>query len=178
MRLPENEILEFGKVVGLHGLRGDLKVLPHTLAADSLAHAQLIYLRDRDDAIAPYVPTRTSLHKGSVLLSLEGVDSVPLAEVLIGQSVLMDLNDLPELPGGEYYWHELQGLAVFDRTRGDIGILRRMFTTSAHDIYEVDGRFGEVLIPVVDRFIVKIDLDEKRIQVDLPEGLIPEPDEN
>ena len=53
-----------------------------------------------------------------------------------------------------------------------------MFTTAAHDVYEVHGSFGEVLIPVVDAFVLEVDHAGKRIQVDLPEGLIPESDEN
>jgi 16S rRNA processing protein RimM len=52
-----------------------------------------------------------------------------------------------------------------------------MFSTAAHDIYVIRGRYGEVLIPAVEEFIVEIDRDGRRMLVDLPEGLVPEKDE-
>jgi 16S rRNA processing protein RimM len=178
MTFSENELFDFGTVVGLHGLRGELKVMPHTVGSIFLNHAQSIFLRDQSGSLATYVPERISVHKGSTLLRLDGVGSVDRAEGLVGMSVLMPLADLPKLSDGKYYWHEVQGFAVIDRRCGEIGLLQRMFATAEHDIYEVNGRFGEVLIPVVDKFIVDVDLDGKQIQVDLPEGLIPESDED
>jgi 16S rRNA processing protein RimM len=177
MTLSANELFNFGTVVGLHGLRGDLKVLPHEPGSDLLNHAQTIILRDQKGLTEDYTPMKISEHKANTLLRLARVESVAQAEALVGFTVLMSLDDLPELSAGKHYWHEIQGLAVVDQKRGNIGLLQGMFTTPAHEIYEVNGRFGEVLIPVVSRFIVEIDLDGKRILVDLPEGLIPEPDE-
>ena len=55
--------------------------------------------------------------------------------------------------------------------------VEEVFTTAAHDIYVVRGRYGEVLIPAVAEFVVEIDRDGRRMTVDLPEGLVPENDE-
>jgi 16S rRNA processing protein RimM len=178
MILSENELFDFGTIIGLHGLRGDLKVMPHFSGAGYLADAQSIHLRSQNGDVVSYLPKKVSAHKGNTLLQLESVESAEQAEKLVGLSVLMPLADLPELPVGKYYWHELKGSVVIDRRCGNIGTLQGMFTTSAHDIYEVNGRFGEVMIPVVDKFIIEVDLDKKQIQVDLPEGLIPESDED
>jgi 16S rRNA processing protein RimM len=60
---------------------------------------------------------------------------------------------------------------------GELGTLDDLFTTAAHDIYVVNGRFGEVLIPAVDEFVVEVDLPGRRMSVDLPEGLVRESDE-
>ena len=178
MNLSGKDLFDFGKVVGLHGLQGDLKVKPFTPGSDDMVHAQTAYLRDRTGVVTSYTPKRVAAHKGNILLRLDGVESVELAGELVGLTVQMRLEELPKLPDGAHYLHELQGFTVIDRHRGDIGILEELFTTAAHDIYEVHGSFGEVLIPVVDAFILEVDLEGKRIQVDLPEGLIPESDEN
>jgi 16S rRNA processing protein RimM len=66
---------------------------------------------------------------------------------------------------------------VADSSRGELGIIEDIFTTPAHDILVVEGPFGEVLIPAVNDFITEINYPEKRILVDLPEGLVPEVDE-
>ena len=178
MTLSEHVFFDFGKVVGLHGVQGELKVMPFTPGSDALVSAQVVFLGDRTGVVTSYAPQRTVVHKGNVLLRLVGVESVEQAETLVGSIVRMRLNELPVLPDGEYYLHEIQGCAVVDRRCGDIGVLEDMFTTAAHNIYEVHGSFGEVLIPAVSAFILEVDLEGKRIQVDLPEGLIPESDEN
>lgn len=178
MTLSENELIEFGTLIGVHGLRGDMKVKPFSPGPDALAHAREITLRDRSGNLSVFRVKRVSAHKGNALLQLDGIDSIEKAEALVGSVVMLQAADFPELAEGEYYWHQLQGLTVHDRRCGDIGILEGLFTTAAHDVYEVQGRFGEVLIPVVDAFILDVDLEGKRIQVDLPEGLILESDED
>ena len=178
MTLTEHGFFDFGKVVGLHGVQGELKVMPFTPGSDALVHAQAAFLSDRTGVVTRYSPHRVAVHKGNILLRLVGVESVEQAEKLVGSVVRMRLSELPALPAGDYYLHEIQGCAVVDRRCGDIGVLEDMFTTAAHNIYEVHGAFGEVLIPAVSAFILEVDLEEKRIQVDLPEGLIPESDEN
>lgn len=178
MTLSEKEFYDFGKIIGLHGLQGDLKVKPFTLGSDAMVHAQTVNLCDRTGAVTSYSPKRTAVHKGNILLRLVGVESVEQAEEFVGLTVQMLLAELPELPADEYYLHEIQGFVVIDRHRGNIGVLDDIFTTAAHDVYEVHGSFGEVLIPVVGTFVIDVDLEEKRIQVDLPEGLVPEFDEN
>jgi 16S rRNA processing protein RimM len=89
----------------------------------------------------------------------------------------MRYGDLPDLADDEFYWFEIEGLTVVDRTRGEIGILEDMFSTAAHDIYVVRGRLGEILIPAVDEFVLGVDQEERRMTVDLPEGLVPDTDE-
>ena len=178
MTLSGKVFFDFGKIVGLHGLQGDLKVKPFTPGSDAMVHAQTVSLCDRTGAVKSYTPKRTTVHKGNILLRLAGVESAELAAEFVGLTVQMFFDDLPFLPDDEHYLHEIQGFAVTDRRRGDIGVLEDMFTTAAHDVYEVHGSFGEVLIPVVDTFVLEVDLAGKRILVDLPEGLIPESDEN
>jgi len=173
MTVPEQELFTFGRIIGLHGLRGDLRVRPTTSGSDVLCQATEVLLRDASGRVTPYQPVRSAVHKGLVLLRLKGYEAIDQASALVGYDVMMRLADLPELPDNENYWHQLQGLVVIDRQRGELGTLEDMFATPAHDIYVVRGPYGEVLIPAVPAMVVAVDLDKKRIEVDLPEGLVP-----
>ena len=173
-----NELFEFGKVVGTHGLKGDLKVRSHTPGSAALLEADRVFLRDSSGQVVSCEPVRMSPHKGNILLRLAGFDQVETASQLVGSEVLMQLSELPELDEDENYWYQLQGMSVSDRARGDIGRIEKMFTTAAHDVYVVQGRFGEVLIPAVEAFVLEVDTDREQMLVDLPEGLVPEPDED
>jgi 16S rRNA processing protein RimM len=170
------ELFQFGVATGTHGLRGDLKVRPLTGDAALPPEGHEVFFRRRDGSLAAHRPVRATRHKGHILLRLEGLEEIGAVQHLVGCEVLMRYADLEALPEEEFYWFELEGLTVVDRQRGELGILEEMVSTAAHDIYVVRGRFGEVLIPAVDEFVVEIDREGGRMLVDLPDGLIPEND--
>ena len=177
MGVEEGELVRLGRVMGAHGLRGDLKIRPQSPDAPALLDARQIFLRRVGEAAVAYSPVRVTVHKSVYLLRLEGLDHINAVESLVGCEILLRRGDLPEQQGDEAYWADLQGMTVVDRRCGELGTLDDLFTTAAHDIYVVNGRFGEVLIPAVDEFILEIDLPGRRMSVDLPEGLVREPDE-
>ncbi len=170
----QSPLLHVGDVVGTHGLRGDLKVKSHSGDLSVLLEVDEVVL---EPPVGPTITARISrqiIHKKAVLLRLIDYESIALAEPLVGSKVKLPESALPELDEDEYYWSKLSGSRVTDRRFGDLGYLVSMFTTAAHDTYIVEGDYGEVLIPAVKKFILSIDLDQKMIEVDLPEGLVPE----
>ena len=172
MSISEDSLVESGQIVGTHGLRGDLKVRPLSGDPVSLLSAVKVFLRLPDGRLHGAEPLRQTLHKGIVLLRLSGFESLTAAEGLKGCLVLLDRELLPELDSDEFYWHQIEGSTVVDRQYGEIGHLKSMFTTAAHDTWVVEGVSGEVMIPVVAEFVVAIDVEQKMIEVDLPTGLI------
>ena len=167
-------LLEIGKIVGTHGLRGDLKIRLNSGDPDILLNAEQIVLHLPSGERLAVKAVRQAVHKGQVLLRLQGFESINLVEHMPGGLVLLPEAQLPELEEDEFYWSQLTGLQVIDRSRGPIGNLRQIFTTAAHDTYVVKGEYGEVMIPAVAQFVLEIDLEKQVMNVDLPEGLIPE----
>ncbi len=167
-------LLEIGKIIGTHGLRGDLKIRLHSGEPDILLATEQIFLHLPSGERLTAKPVRKTVHKGQVLLRLQDFESINLVEHMIGGQVLLPEDQLPELGDDEFYWTQLKGLQVVDQERGLIGTLQDMFTTAAHDTYVVKGEYGEVLIPAVTQFILEIDLQQQVVNVDLPEGLIPQ----
>lgn len=170
------DLFLLGKVTGAHGLRGDLKVRPLADNSDSLLGARQVFLRAPGGESQSQVPARVTLHKGNYLLRLQGLETIEAVQPLIGCEVLMRFEDLGALPDDEFYWFQLEGMAVADQVHGELGAIEEIFTTAAHDIWVVRGPRGEVLIPAVDNFIVEVDREGRRVTVDLPEGLVPEDD--
>ncbi|PLX81636.1 MAG: 16S rRNA processing protein RimM [Desulfuromonas sp.] len=177
MRPEDGERFAVGVVSGTHGLRGDLKVRPLTDGSGSLLQARQVFFDLPGEGLICHAPVRAVFHKKMILLRLKGMEDINAVQPLVGFEVLMDFQDLEELPEGEHYWRELRGVKVHDRTFGDLGILEDLLTTAAHDIYVVRGRFGEVLIPAVEKFVIEVDQEGRRMLVDLPEGLVTESDE-
>lgn len=177
MSASGDTLFQVGVVTGTHGLRGDLKVKTLTAASDSLLHASFVELRPRDGGAAQrFTPVRATPHKKVILLRLQGQEDINAVTGWVGAEVYMDRAELPETGDDESYWYELEGLRVVDATLGEIGVLEDMLTTAAHDIYVVRGLFGEVLIPAVDEFIEAVDLEQRLLRVDLPQGLVDRED--
>jgi 16S rRNA processing protein RimM len=169
-----DDLLEVGVVIGTHGLRGDLKVQPLPTGDLALPGAREVYLKDSKGLLARHEAVRSSLHKQNILLRLSGVENQSAAEALIGSSVWMAKAGLPELDDEHYYWSDLEGLEVVDQQQSILGRVVGMFTTPAHDILEVDGSTGEILIPAIEPFLVRLDREKGQLHVNLPEGLVPE----
>ncbi|MGE4490822.1 MAG: ribosome maturation factor RimM [Syntrophotalea sp.] len=174
MVLQPGALLILGVVVGTHGLRGDLKVRGCARDASLLSRIrQLVFLRD-DQRVLECVRRKSDWHKGQLLVSLSGLDSIDAVQHLVGCEVAVHSEDVPAAPAGEYYWFQLKGLAARDRRLGDIGRLDDIFTTPAHEIYVIGGAYGEVLVPAVAAFLVEVDLEKRYVLFDLPEGLVEE----
>ena len=175
MKDKPKDLLEVGVVVGTHGLKGDLKIRPLPTGDLALPGAQTVYMQDSEGLPVRHQAVRSSPHKQHILLRLSGLETLAAVEGLTGALVLMDNADLPELAEDQFYWSDLEGMTAVDRQRGEIGRVVGMFTTPAHDILEIEGPAGEILVPAIEPFLVELDRDNGCLNLDLPEGLIPEP---
>jgi 16S rRNA processing protein RimM len=157
------QYLEIGKIVNVHGLRGDMKVVPWCDDPEFLCEFDTLYL---GKAQKPVTVTAARLQKGNVLLHLEGVDTVEEAEKY------MDRDEV-ELEEGVYFIQDLIGLEVLDVDTGkSYGKLTDVMQTGANDVYEVKDADGKtVLIPAIPDVVQETDLDGGVMRIRPLEGL-------
>lgn len=111
-------------------------------------------------------------HKGYILLKLLGIDGIGAAEMWLG-AILSVAEDALQPPGpGEYYYHEVLGLDVFDTSGRWLGVVSQIWPKAGGDLYVVTGAAREYLIPAVKEMIDKIDFQEKKMIVNPPAGLL------
>ena len=94
------------------------------------------------------------------------------ANALVGHSLYLPLDLLPKLEGNKFYFHEVVGFRVIDEEKGDIGILEQVIEYPAQPLFQVMKNGVEVLIPVIDEVIKKVDRDNKALYITAPKGLI------
>lgn len=177
MTISSTELLRLGVVAGSHGLRGELKLRGEDPDFSVLLEHDELFIQQTGGAPLACRILRRSSVRGNLLVKLAGFDTVNSVQGLLGGAVLVDSNRLPILPQGAYYWYQLRGLRAVDKQDGDLGTLDKLFSTAAHDIYVINGRYGEVMVPAVAQFITKVDLAAGQILFDLPEGLVPKADD-
>lgn len=108
----KKQYLEIGKIVNTHGIRGDIKVQPWCDSPDFLAEFDTLYRKDQ----SPIVITSAKVHKGCVLMHVEGVDTVEQAQALRGMTLYMNRDDV-ELEEGAFFIQDVIGLPAIRRAR-------------------------------------------------------------
>ena len=125
------------------------------------------------NTLVPFFILKSALHKSNLLrVTFEDVSGEAAADRLIGSELYLPLKFLPKLSGNKFYYHEVIGFTLQDIIHGDVGIVKGVNDLGAQALFiaEKDGK--ELLIPITDDFITKVDRDSKRIHIQTPEGLI------
>jgi len=171
--LINNGFISIGKIAGTHGIKGTVKVYSYAESFSVFKTGITILVKNpNDETVKDYSVKWSAPHSRFVLLLLEGIDSRVLADNLKGSELFIKKADLPQLDDDTYYWIDIIGLSVYASDDKYIGRVESIIQTGANDIYVVkDKENKEVLIPAIESVVLNIDIVEKKMKVNLPEGL-------
>jgi 16S rRNA processing protein RimM len=158
-------LLLVGRILGVHGLRGELKVEPLTDFPHRFQPGSELLLDGE-----PVRVRRSRRERNLVYVTLAGVTSRQAAGALVGRSLYVPEGSTP-LGEGQYYRHDIIGLSVRDEAGDRLGEVVEILVTGANDVYIVRGERGELLLPAVDDVVKRIDLQAGEMVVELMEGL-------
>ena len=164
------EKLLVGKINGVYGVKGWVKVYSYTEPPEQILNYVPWYLKKGAKQHSVKVVEGKKQGKGLVALT-DGIEDRTQAEELIGSEIWVDKDQLPNLEKGDYYWHQLEGLEVFNEAGELLGEVSHLFETGANDVLVVKASEKSIddmerLIPYVEKEIVlEIDLEERRILV-------------
>jgi 16S rRNA processing protein RimM len=161
----KNRFLEAGKIVNTHGVHGEVKLVPWCDSPEFMLDFSKLYLNE-----APLHVLSSKVHKGNLILHLEGIDDVESAMRLVGSVLFIDREDA-ELPEGRIFQADLIGLEVRSASDGRVlGTLIDVLDLPAHPVYVVRGE-KEYLIPAVEEFLVETNPEGGYLRVRLIEGM-------
>ena len=159
-----------GRVLGLWGRQGELKVEPLTDFPERFAVGRTVYV----EGVA-YTIERCRWQKGRAYVKLSGVDSAAAAGALRQCLVQVPEDELTPLSEGEYYQFQILGLKVRTTEGQWLGEVTQIIGTGSNDVFVVRGQVGELLIPALDDVVKAIDLERGWMEVEPVEGLLPPP---
>jgi len=155
-----------------HGLRGEAQVSIETDFPERLQPGLKLFLGPEHTPVT--IRTQRPVD-GGLLLSFEEFPDRNAIEHLRNAPLFSRIEDSPPLPPGQYYRHQLMGLSVVSDEGEALGTLTQVLETGANDVYIVRSeRYGEVLLPAIREVVLDVDLANKRMQVHLLPGLLPE----
>ncbi|MGG0025322.1 ribosome maturation factor RimM [Bacillus inaquosorum] len=166
-----------GKIVNTHGIKGEVRVISKTDFAEERykpGNTLYLFMDGRNEPVEVTVNTHR-LHKQFHLLQFKERQSLNEVEELKNAIVKVPEEDLGELNEGEFYFHEIIGCEVFTEDGELIGKIKEILTPGANDVWVV-ARKGkkDALIPYIESVVKHIDVSEKKIEIELMEGLIDE----
>ena len=163
-----NDILEIGKVVNTHGIRGEIKIQPWCDDPMIFDELEYIYLDGEK-----YKVVKTRFHKNCEIVAVEGINNINEAELLRNKIVMVPREALGELPEGTYYVADLLGLEVKTNDGKILGKIDDVIRTGSNDVYQVKcpGR-KDILIPVIEEAVNEVNIDEGYVIVTLMKGLV------
>jgi 16S rRNA processing protein RimM len=159
-----------GEVVGTFGLAGEMKVRIESDFADRFVRLKQVCLRPARGAAQVFTVKRARMHKGQVLLQVEGIEDIDAAERWRGSKAQIKKTETEPLPPDSYYASELIGMEVVTKDGRILGTLDKVLPYPAQDLFQI----GDILIPAVKEMIVSVDVPGRKIVVDPPEGLLPD----
>jgi 16S rRNA processing protein RimM len=165
------DTLVMGEIVGVHGLRGALKVRSYADSPMLFEAGLTLYLETPEGHVEARSVDWAKPHGKGILMAITGVADRETADGLVGSRLRVDKAMLPALEEGTYYWRELIGLSVYTTQGQYLGKLDTILPTGSNDVYVVRNDDTEILVPALASVVQVIDTDQRRMEVDLPEGL-------
>ncbi|MBE9028429.1 ribosome maturation factor RimM [filamentous cyanobacterium LEGE 11480] len=176
MPVPDG-FIEVGKIVAAQGIRGEVRVYPSSDFPERFMVKGERWLQRPNSQTAESIKLLKGYYqegKGLYIVKLEGVQDRNQAEKLRNALLLVREDDKPELDEGEFHISDLIGLPVYQQAdQALVGTVTNLFH-AGHDLLEVavEGRDNPVLIPFVEAMVPVVDLDEQRIEITPPPGLL------
>jgi 16S rRNA processing protein RimM len=165
----EPVFLSIGKLRRAHGLGGEILMDVNTHFPDRIKPGKTYLIGAQHSPMQ--VETVRWANK-NVLIKFVGINSPEEMAILRNQIVFINSQELPQLPEGEYYHHQILGLQVFNESGEKLGNIDEILETGANDVYVVKQENGEeLLLPVIFDVVLSYHLDEGKIIVRLPEFL-------
>ena len=161
-----NEYIVIGRITGIYGVRGWVKIFSHTQPRENILSYATWYLKEQG-AWATCELETGRVHGKGVVAKLKGCDDRDAAAALMGNTIAIRREQLPQAAADEYYWADLIGLKVVTPEGVELGVVDSLLETGANDVLVVMQDGMERLIPFVQgRFIKGIDLASGVITVD------------
>lgn len=166
------EYLRIGKIVNTMGIKGEVKILPLTDNPDRFNKLKWCFVENRGEQKEINIEA-IRFHKNFVIAKFQGIDDMNTAQRLKEAYVLVDRQNAVKLKKDEYFICDLIGLEVYTIENEFIGTIKDVITTGSNDVYVIQTEEGkEILIPAIKQVVKEVSIENKKMLVEMMEGLM------
>ena len=170
--MRKEDCFYLGKIAKKFSFKGEVLIYLDTDEPELYEDMESVFV-DFNKNLIPFFIVSSNLHKNDFLrVKFEDVEDEAAADEIIGREVYLPISMLPKLEGNKFYFHEVIGFDIEDKRLGVFGKIVSINDSSAQPLFEVINGTVEILVPMIDQFLMKIDRENKKVIMDLPEGLV------
>ncbi len=166
-----NECYYLGKVTKKHGFKGNVIIHLDTDEPELYHTLESVFIEQNGKLIPFFLEFSQTYQGDKLLVKFEDIEGDEV-DSLINRSLYLPLTTLPKLEGTSFYYHEIIGFTIYDQTNTEIGIIKAVNDSAAQAYFEVDVDGKEILIPMIDQWILEVDRENRAILVEIPDGLL------
>jgi 16S rRNA processing protein RimM len=167
-----DDMVLVGRIARPQGLRGHVFVNPETDFVDERFVAGAVLWTNSERGVEALTLAAARLQNGRPVVAFEGVTSIEAVERLVGRELRVPADSLPQLDRGTYYHHQLVGCEVEATTGERVGTVARVDGGIGGTLLTITGPRGEVLVPFATDICVDVDVEQRRIRIEAPPGLL------
>jgi 16S rRNA processing protein RimM len=161
-----------GVLTRTHGLKGELRLHLYTDTPERYSRLKELYLLINNTLMSRQVRSVKPIAPDAFIVALAGVSTIEEAQKLCGTEVYLPLSKLPTLGEKTFYYHEIIGFTVVDKQTGEIGRVLKVLEMPAQDVLVINYDGVEVMAPITNDFIERIDRTARILYTNLPAGLV------
>lgn len=171
--MRKEDCFYLGKIVSKYSYKGEVLVKLDTDEPELYENMESVLIAMKGGTLVPFFIDRCRLHKSTLLrIDFEDVKDEASADRIMRHELYLPLSSLPKLEGDKFYFHEIIGFTVQDSEHGDIGTVTGVNDTTSQAILEVAKDGKQLLIPMSDAILGKVDREAKTVHVTTPDGLV------
>jgi 16S rRNA processing protein RimM len=171
--MRKEDCFYLGKIAKKFSFKGEVLVYLDTDEPELYQNLESVFV-ELNKTLVPFFIESSSLHKEKFLrVRFEYIQTEAEADEIMGSEIYLPLSMLPKLEGTQFYYHEVIGFTVWDlNLNQSAGVIVDVLDNSPNDLFQLNLEGQEVLIPITDAWLRNVDRSGKRIEMELPEGLI------
>ena len=170
--MDKKDFYYLGKITKLFGYKGEVIFFFDVDDITEYQGLDAVFI-DVNGDLVPFIIEKLRLHQGNTaVVRIQDVNTIEEAQHMVNAELYLPLSTLPKLEGKKFYYHEIIGYTVVDANAGRIGVVEEVNDQTAQALLVIKDGYKEVLFPIVDELIDKLDRKEKIIYVRFPEGLL------
>lgn len=162
-----------GYIIKPHGLKGEVVAHLDVDFPEKYINLESVFIsKNNEKILIPFFIEKIQINQNKAIIKFEDIDSVEQTEVMLSQELFLPIEALPPLTGNQFYFHEIIDFKIFDEEKGLLGYVKDVYNLPNQDLIAMIYQEKEVLIPINDFTILGIDRLNKKLHVNLPDGLL------
>lgn len=165
------DCFQLGYIMKPHGIHGALTVFIDSDNPEQYKNLESVYV-DFQHKLVPFFIDSLVLSGNKATVRFQDLTGIDQVSRYKGCSLYLPLTQLPDLEADQFYYHEIVGYTVSDRRAGSIGRVKSVYEGYGNDLFAIEYKKKEILVPIKDELILHLDKENRSIVLDLPDGLL------